>query len=97
MSELMLYTSDDGQTRLHLRVEADTLWLSQLKIAELFQTSKQSVSLHAKDIFVDGELSQEATVKESLTVQSAGDRLGKRTITCLNKAAYRLSARSRCC
>lgn len=86
MSELILYTSEDGQTRLHLRVEADTLWLSQLEIAELFQTSKQNVSLHAKNIFADDELRLEATVKESLTVQSEGDRLVKRTITCLNKA-----------
>lgn len=84
MSELILYTSDDGQTRLHLRVEADTLWLSQLEIAELFQTSKQNVSLHAKNIFADGELSQAATVKESLTVQSEGGRKVKRTISYYN-------------
>src|SRR5690554_4691019 len=74
MSELILYTSEDGQTRLHLRVETETIWLSQLEIAELFQTSKQNVSLHAKNIFDDKELSPEATVKESLTVQSEGKR-----------------------
>ncbi len=44
-----MYTSDDGQTRLQLRVEPETIWLSQLEIAELFQTSKQNVSLHAKN------------------------------------------------
>lgn len=59
MSELILYTSDDGQTRLHLRVETDTIWLSQLEIAELLQTTKQNVSLHAHSV-----------VKESLTVQT---------------------------
>ena len=68
MSELILYASDDGQTRLHLRVEGESVWLSQLELAELFQTTKQNVSLHAKNIFEDGELSPQATVKESLTV-----------------------------
>ena len=65
MSDLILYTSDDGQTRLNLRVEADTVWLSQLEIAELFQTTKQNISLHAKNIFEDNELDSMATVKES--------------------------------
>ena len=70
MSELILYTSEDGQTRLHLRVETETIWLSQLEIAELFQTTKQNVSLHAKNIFADKELRQDAVVKESLTTAS---------------------------
>lgn len=66
MSELILYTSDDGQTRLHLRVETESIWLSQLDIAELFQTTKQNVSLHAHSV-----------VKESLTVQNKGGRQGQ--------------------
>src|SRR5690554_4159928 len=72
MSELILYTSDDGQTRLHLRVETETIWLSQLEIAELFQTTKQNVSLHAKNIFEDGELLADSVVKESLTTAADG-------------------------
>ncbi|MDY7218499.1 virulence RhuM family protein [Denitrificimonas sp. JX-1] len=84
MSELILYTSDDGHTRLHLRVEIETIWLSQLEIAELFQTTKQNVSLHAKNIFEDKELDPEATVKESLTVQSEGGRQVKRKISYYN-------------
>ncbi len=72
MSELILYTNDDGQTRLHLRVETETIWLSQLEIAELFQTTKQNVSLHAKNIFEDNELRQDAVVKESLTTAADG-------------------------
>ena len=66
MSELILYTSDDGQTRLHLRVETESIWLSQLEIAELFQTAKQNVSLHAYSV-----------VKESLTVQNKGGQQGQ--------------------
>lgn len=84
MSELILYTSEDGQTRFHLRVETDTIWLSQLEIAELFQTTKQNVSLHAKNIFEDKELTPESTVKESLTVQSEGKRQVKRKISYYN-------------
>tara|TARA_R100000789_G_scaffold97861_1_gene100913 strand:- start:412 stop:1428 length:1017 start_codon:yes stop_codon:yes gene_type:complete len=84
MSELILYTSDDGQTRLNLRVEADTVWLSQLEIAELFQTTKQNISLHAKNIFEDNELDSMATVKESLTVQTEGGRQVRRRIAHYN-------------
>ena len=72
MSELILYTTDDGRTQLHLRVEGDSIWLSQLEIAELFQTTKQNVSLHAKNIFEDNELRQDAVVKESLTTAADG-------------------------
>ncbi len=80
MSELILYTSDDGRTRLDLRIEGRTVWLTQIEIAELFQTTKQNVSLHAKNIFTDRELSYEATVKESLTVRTEGKREVQRTI-----------------
>lgn len=84
MTDLILYSSEDGQTRLHLRVEGQSVWLSQLEIAELFQTTKQNVSLHARNIFEDGELSSEATVKESLTVQVEGRRQVKRKLTHYN-------------
>jgi hypothetical protein len=72
MSDLILYTSADGQTRINLRAEADHIWLSQLEIAELFQTTKQNVSLHAKNIFEDGELEADSVVKESLTTAADG-------------------------
>ncbi len=72
MSELILYRSEDGQTRLHLRADGETVWLSQLEIAELFQNTKQNVSLHAKNIFADGELQQDSVVKESLTTAADG-------------------------
>ena len=80
MSDLVLYTSDNGRTRLDLRIHGQTVWLTQIEIAELFQTTKQNVSLHAKNILEDGELRPEATVKESLTVQIEGRREVQRTI-----------------
>ena len=74
MTDRVLYISEDGKTRLDLRIEGQTVWLSQLEIAELFQTTKQNVSLHAKNILEKAGLSAEATVKESLTVQAEGKR-----------------------
>ena len=74
MSDLILYTSTDGRTRLDLRAEGQTVWLTQLEIAELFQTTKQNVSLHAKNLFEEGELSAGSVVKESLTTAADGKR-----------------------
>lgn len=82
MSELILYLTDDGQTEVKLRAEDGSVWLSQVEIAELFATTKQNVSLHAKNILQKGELTSGATVKESLTVQTEGGRpVKRRTLT----------------
>ena len=72
MSELVLYSSEDGETQMHLRVDGETIWLSQGEIAELFQTTKQNVSLHAKNILEEGELRADSVVKESLTTAADG-------------------------
>lgn len=74
MDQLILYTSDDGRTRLDLRVDGQTVWLTQLEIADLFQTTKQNVSLHARNILAESELEEDAVVKESLTTASDGKR-----------------------
>ncbi|MDO5623766.1 MAG: virulence RhuM family protein [Pseudomonadota bacterium] len=84
MSELIFYQSDDGRTRMHLRLEGQTIWLTQQEIAELFQTTKQNVSLHARNILTEGELLAKATVKESLTVQTEGRRQVNRQVTFYN-------------
>jgi hypothetical protein len=57
LSELILYTSQDGPTRLQLRSEGETIWLTQLEIAELIQTTKQNVSLNAINVFEEGDRS----------------------------------------
>jgi len=74
VSDLILYTSEDGQTHLQLRADGKTVWLTQLEIAELFQTTKQNVSLHAKNIFKDGELHPDSVVKDSLTTAADGKK-----------------------
>ncbi len=84
MTDMVLYTSEDGITRIDLRVDGQTVWLSQLEIAELFQSTKQNVSLHAKNILDEGELPAAATVKDSLTVQMEGKREVQRKITLYN-------------
>ena len=77
--EIILYSAEDGAVQIHLRAEGGTVWVTQLEMAELFQTTKQNISLHVKNVLADGELSEEATVKESLTVQTEGKRQIRRT------------------
>jgi hypothetical protein len=84
MSDVILYTTEDGVAKIDLRLENGTVWLSQMQIAELFEATKQNISLHLKNIFEDGELLPEATVKESLTVQTEGKREVQRTVSLYN-------------
>lgn len=77
MPELILYTTEDGQTSIKLRAEDGTVWLSQQEMAELFASSKQNISHHVRAILADGEL-PEATVKSYLTVQVEGSRSVRR-------------------
>lgn len=84
MSDLILYTTDDGRSQIQLRADLGTVWLTQLEMAELFDATKQNISLHLKNVFEDGELDAEATVKESLTVQTEGTRQVQRTVTLYN-------------
>ena len=67
MSDLILYTTDDGRSQIQLRAQGATVWLTQLEIAELFDATKQNISLHLKNIFTDGELDEDSVVKDSLT------------------------------
>jgi len=80
--ELILYTAEDGRASVQLRAEDGTVWLTQLEIAALFDTSKQNISLHIKNILEEGELLEGATVKESLTVQTEGGRRVRRALEC---------------
>ncbi len=84
MNEFILYTTEDGSSKIQLRTQDGTVWLTQLEMAELFNATKQNISLHLKNIFADGELTSEATVKESLTVQTEGNREVSRKLTLYN-------------
>src|SRR3990167_1702651 len=73
-SQIVIYKLPSGETKIDVRFEGDTVWLTQNALAELFQTTKNNISLHVKNIFEEGELSQNATVKKFLTVQKEGVR-----------------------
>ena len=73
-SEIILYQTEDGRTRVQCRFENETVWLTQQHMAELFQTSKQNVSLHIHNIFAEGELREDSVVKESLTTAADGKK-----------------------
>ena len=73
-SEIIIYESNDGQTKIDVRIEGETVWLSQNQLVELFQTSKQNVSLHIQNVFKEGELEENSVVKEYLTTASDGKR-----------------------
>ncbi|MCA0362581.1 MAG: virulence RhuM family protein [Bacteroidetes bacterium] len=70
--EILLYQSDEGQLKIQVRLENDTVWLSQADMVELFQTTKQNISLHIKNIFEEGELEEFSVVKEYLTTAVDG-------------------------
>lgn len=72
--ELILYRTEDGRTELHLRAADGTVWLTQAEMAELFETSKQNISLHIRKILAEGELSEASVVKFYLTTASDGKR-----------------------
>jgi hypothetical protein len=72
--EMLVYQTDDGQVRLEVRLQNETVWLTQQMMAELFRTSKQNVSHHIRGIYEEGELQPEATVKKYLTVRREGNR-----------------------
>jgi len=73
-SEIILYQTEDGRSRIEVRLENETVWLTQQLMAELFQTTIPNISMHIRNIYADGELTPEATVKDFLTVRREGSR-----------------------
>ncbi|MCK9621591.1 MAG: virulence RhuM family protein [Methylobacter sp.] len=71
-SNFVLYQTEDGQTRIEVRLQDESVWLAQATLTELFQTSKQNISLHLKNIFAEGELEEDRVVKEYLTTATDG-------------------------
>ncbi len=73
-SQFLVYQVEDGQIKIDVRLEEKTVWLTQQQMADLLQTTKQNISLHIQNIYEEGELVPEATVKKYLTVRSEGLR-----------------------
>jgi hypothetical protein len=82
--ELILYTTEDGQSSIKLRAEDGTVWLTQAELAELFQTTPQNITLHIKAIYEEGELDPPSTCKERLQVRSEGSRKVERQLKLYN-------------
>lgn len=83
-NNIIFYTTDDGQVKIEVRLEDENVWLTQSAMAELFNTTKQNISLHIKNIFEENELNETSTVKECLTVQNEGSRMVERKVKYYN-------------
>jgi hypothetical protein len=83
MNEIVLY-QPDATVRLEVMLGDETVWLTQVQMVELFDSTKQNISLHISNVFKEGELSRDATVKDYLTVQKEGDRTVRRNVKYYN-------------
>src|SRR6056297_3393084 len=79
-SEIVIYQSSKKSTEIQVRLEGDTIWLSQKQIADLFEKDSDTIGLHLKNIFQTGELEEKATTEEYSVVQKEGNRQVKRNI-----------------
>ena len=83
-NEIILYRTDELTEHIEVRIEEDTVWLTQQQMASLFNQTKQNISLHINNCFKEKELTKKSTVKDSLTVQKEGNRNIKRKIEYYN-------------
>jgi len=82
--EFLLYQTEDGLVKLEVRLQNETVWLTQQMIAELFQTTVPNISMHIRNIYAEGELTPEATIKKFLTVRQEGSRDVRRELDFYN-------------
>jgi hypothetical protein len=82
--QFLVYKAEDGTVKIDVKLSYETIWLTQQLMAELFQTTKQNISLHVNNIYKEGELTPVATVKEYLTVRKEGNREVKRLLDYYN-------------
>lgn len=84
MSEIILYTTEDGIIKINVQLDNETVWLTQKQLVELYQTAKSTVSEHIKNIYTDEELTPDATVRKIRTVQNEGKREVERALDYYN-------------
>lgn len=97
-SQIIIYQTETGETKLEVRLENETVWLTQKLMAELFQTTIPNINMHLKSIFEEGELDEKATIKNFLIVQNEGGRKIERSQKLYNLDAiisvgYRIKSR----
>jgi len=83
-SHLLIYEAENGAIKVDVRFEGETVWLTQPLIAELFQTTVPNISMHLRNIFAEGELTLEGTLKQFLTVRQEGARQVSRNLEYYN-------------
>ena len=83
-SQLLIYQTEKGETKLEVRLKNETVWLTQKLMAELFQTTVPNINMHLKNIFKEGELDAQATIKDFLIVRLEGKREVSRNIEYYN-------------
>ncbi|MCK5705006.1 MAG: virulence RhuM family protein [Cyclobacteriaceae bacterium] len=79
-SQIIIYQTEEGKIRLEVRLDDETVWLTQSLMAELFQTSSDNISLHLKNIYAEAELDAKATTEDFSAVQKEGKRNVRRTL-----------------
>ncbi len=97
-NNMIIYISKDGQVKVDVNIQNEDIWMSQDIMAKLYGTTKNNTSIHLKNIFNEGELEKNATVKKILTVQKEGTREVKRSIEHYNLDAiiavgYRINSK----
>lgn len=83
-NKIIIYTSDDGQVKIEVKLEDENVWLTQNAMAELFDTTRNNITMHIKNIFEEGELQENRTSKDSLLVRNEGGRRVERNIKYYN-------------
>ncbi len=78
--QLLVYSTEDGRMKIDVRLENETVWLTQQHMAELFQTTIPNISMHIRNVYEDGELSLPTTLKEFLIVRKEGHRQVSRSL-----------------
>lgn len=84
MSDILIYKNADGTNKIDVRLEEETVWLTQAQLCELFQKSKATISEHIKNVFEEGELELDSTVRKYRTVQVGGSRNVERELDYFN-------------
>jgi hypothetical protein len=82
--QIIFYTTDEGKTKLEVKIEDETVWLSQKQMAILFDCSVDNIGLHLKNIYTEGELAENRTIEDSSVVQKEGSREVKRPVKLYN-------------
>ncbi len=83
-NQIIIYNTEDGETKLEVQIKNETVWLSQKQMAELLDCSVDNIILHLKNIYSTGELVEGSTTEESSVVQKEGDRIVRRIIKAYN-------------